>query len=163
MDREALAWLARQLQEQISPLVAIEPDPVFSGLESSLPQTLLLNVTGIGDWFGDEPEMLRAVAQQLEQYGLRAKTAVADSFAAAWALAHFYPSREVIVHQLDPLLTGLPARGLRLDEPTAHQLDRLGLRRIADVLAMPRAGLASRLGQALLDRIDEFWVSVNRR
>lgn len=155
-DREALACIARQLQEQISPLVAIEPDPVFSGLSSTLPQTLLLNVTGIGDWFGDEPEMLRATHQLLEQSGLRAKTAVADSFAAAWALAHFHPSREVIIEQLDPLLTSLPARGLRLEEATAHQLDRLGLRRIADVLAMPRAGLASRLGQTLLDRIDEL-------
>ncbi len=155
-DREALAMLASQLQQHVSPLVAIEPDPDYSGLPSPLPQTLLLNVTGIGDWFGDEPTMLQAVDQLLDQWGLRAKTAVADSFAAAWALAHFHPSRTVIIHGLDLPLLNLPARGLRLDESTAHQLDRLGLRRIDDVLQMPRAGLASRLGQTLLDHLDEL-------
>ena len=44
---------------------------------------------------------------------------------------------------------------LRLEEETAAQLARLGLRRIQDLVGQPRAALARRFGRGLLHRMDQ--------
>ena len=49
----------------------------------------------------------------------------------------------------------LPVAALRLDDDTAAQLGRLGLRRIGDLLGQPRAGLARRFGTGLVLRLDQ--------
>ena len=52
-------------------------------------------------------------------------------------------------------LAPLPIAGLRLPAALCEELDRLGLRRIADLLALPRAGLAARFGAVLGRRLDQ--------
>ena len=52
-------------------------------------------------------------------------------------------------------LSPLPIAALRLDADTAAQLNRLGLRRVGDVLGQPRAGLARRFGRGLVMRLDQ--------
>ncbi len=52
-------------------------------------------------------------------------------------------------------LAPLPVAALRLDGDTATQLNRLGLRRIGDLLGQPRAGLARRFGKGLVLRLDQ--------
>lgn len=168
-DREALEKVATLLQQHISPLVAIEPEPAFCGLSFSQPQTFLLDITGIGDWFGDEQAVFSEAERVLAEHGLRSRMAIASTSASAWAMVHFpcpgsfragqsqdkhlLPSDEEASLRI---VGALPTRALRLDSQTAHQLDRLGLRRIADVLELPRDGLATRLGSDLLRRIDEL-------
>ncbi|WP_264211555.1 Y-family DNA polymerase [Leisingera thetidis] len=49
----------------------------------------------------------------------------------------------------------LPVAALRLDAATVAQLNRLGLRRIGDLLEQPRAGLARRFGRGLVLRLDQ--------
>lgn len=49
----------------------------------------------------------------------------------------------------------LPVAALRLDGATVAQLNRLGLRRIGDLLGQPRAGLARRFGRGLVLRLDQ--------
>ncbi|UWQ29016.1 DNA polymerase Y family protein [Leisingera sp. M523] len=49
----------------------------------------------------------------------------------------------------------LPVAALRLDNATVAQLNRLGLRRIGDLLGQPRAGLARRFGRGLVLRLDQ--------
>jgi len=165
-DSEALANLANVFQQQISPLVGIEPEAAFCGLSLPQPQTLLLDVTGLGDWFGDEQALLTEAVRVLGTQRLRARLALTDTSAAAWALARFQPSgfsrqdgsETLLVPPGDTRLAvgNLPPRAMRLASETAHQLDRLGLRRIADVMELPRDGLAARLGSDLLRRIDEL-------
>jgi protein ImuB len=157
-DREKLDELASIFQQRLSPLVAIEPEPLFAGITYAQPQTLLLDVTGIGDWFGDETAMLNEASDVLREQNLIAKMAIADTSAAAWALAHFgrEPTSCALPGCTLEAISSLPVRALRLDEQTAHQLDRLGLRRISDVLELPRNGLAARLGSDLLRRVDEI-------
>lgn len=53
------------------------------------------------------------------------------------------------------VLSPLPIAALRLDPDTAAQLERLGLRRIGDLLGQPRAGLARRFGRGLVLRLDQ--------
>ncbi len=49
----------------------------------------------------------------------------------------------------------LPLAALRLPPETITSLQRLGLRTIAELEQLPRAGLATRLGERLLDRWDQ--------
>ena len=52
-------------------------------------------------------------------------------------------------------LRGLPVAALRLSEQTCSTLSRLGLRRIGDLMAQPRAPLARRFGTELVLRLDQ--------
>ena len=52
-------------------------------------------------------------------------------------------------------LTPLPIAALRLTAAQCEELDRLGLRRIADLLTLPRSGLAARFGGDLVRRLDQ--------
>ncbi|NOE26691.1 DNA polymerase Y family protein [Ruegeria sp. HKCCD6157] len=52
-------------------------------------------------------------------------------------------------------LSPLPIAALRLDDQTVAQLNRLGLRRIGDLLGQPRASLARRFGRGLVLRLDQ--------
>ena len=49
----------------------------------------------------------------------------------------------------------LPVAALRLDPETATRLGRLGLRRVEDLMAMPRTGLVRRFGRRLAKRLDQ--------
>ena len=52
-------------------------------------------------------------------------------------------------------LAPLPVAALRLAPAEVDQLNRLGLRRIGDLLGQPRAGLARRFGRGLVLRLDQ--------
>ena len=52
-------------------------------------------------------------------------------------------------------LAGLPVAGLRLPPVVIDALDRLGLRRIGDLYALPRAALAARFGKAQAESEEE--------
>ncbi len=52
-------------------------------------------------------------------------------------------------------LSPLPIAALRLEDQATTQLNRLGLRRIGDLLGQPRASLARRFGRGLVLRLDQ--------
>ncbi len=55
----------------------------------------------------------------------------------------------------EEVLVPLPVNALRIDETTVASLCKLGLKRIGDLLPMPRAPLARRFGMHLLLRLDQ--------
>lgn len=57
--------------------------------------------------------------------------------------------------QMRQALAGLPMAALRLPPATVEGLARLGLRRVEDIMGMPRAGLARRFGADVLRRLDQ--------
>lgn len=65
------------------------------------------------------------------------------------------PGRIAGAGQAYGALGPLPVAALRLDGATVAQLNRLGLRRIGDLLGQPRAGLARRFGRGLVLRLDQ--------
>lgn len=52
-------------------------------------------------------------------------------------------------------LAGLPLTALRLPPEAVEGLSRLGLRRVADIMGLPRAALARRFGVDVLRRLDQ--------
>lgn len=57
--------------------------------------------------------------------------------------------------QAHNILSKLPVAALRLDPKVVTDLNRLGLRRIGDLLAQPRGPLARRFGRGLVLRLDQ--------
>ena len=108
---------------------------------------LVLDITGAAHLFGGEAEMLADMRARLMRARLSHRLGLGQTRGAAWALAHFGGPEEA-------LLT-LPVAALRLPAETVTALQRLGLRRISDLAASPRAPLARRFGIGLINRLDQ--------
>jgi protein ImuB len=76
------------------------------------------------------------------------------------AAAPAAPVRVAPPGQAYAVLAPLPVAALRLDSAMVAQLNRLGLRRIGELMAQPRAGLARRFGRGLVQRLDQAMGSV---
>lgn len=160
-DLQALARLADELLIELSPLVAIEPLPprgTWAGTSRRGVETLLLDITGIGDWFGGEAEVIAAARRWLERFGWSARMAIADTVAASWGVAHHgdLAISSSPVGGGEPVIDRLPVRALRIDHEVARQLDRLGIETIGQLRQLPRGGLATRLGPDLIRRVDQM-------
>lgn len=146
-DVQALQQLAKWA-ERWSPLVGLEEGPA--------PQSLLLNLTGCTDCFQGEEQLLRRALRELAEAGWAVRLAIADTIGAAWGLAHYGRSPLLApAGQGEKFLGPLPAAALRLPTDTLDLLAKLGLERIDQLIALPRASLASRFGPLLLQRLDE--------
>jgi protein ImuB len=122
------------------------------GLEGA--DGLVLDVTGATHLWGGEAAMLADMRDRLERAGLSVRLGLADTRGAAWALAHYgegVAGPNAALKAVGPL----PVAALRLEEGVTVALQRLGLRRIADLAAAPRAPLARRFGAGLLMRLDQ--------
>jgi protein ImuB len=109
---------------------------------------LMLNIAGSSHLFGGEAQMLDDMRHRLGRAGLSGRVAVADTRGAAWALSHYgtHPKADI---------TALPVAALRLEAKSDTALQRLGLRRIRDLMALPRATLARRFGPDVVLRLDQ--------
>jgi len=115
---------------------------------------LALDITGSAHLFGGEPMMLDDMRHRLARAGISARLGLADTRGAAWALAHFGKGAST-VGDTRAQIALLPVDALRLPEKTGIALQRLGIRRIADLLALPRASITRRFGPQVLLRLDQ--------
>jgi protein ImuB len=138
---EALAhWCVRY-----SPAVAIDA-----------PDGLFLDVTGVDHLWNGEAAMLADFRGRLLANGLPFRCAIADTPGAAWALAHFGEEGAIAPPGgQGPLLAPLPPAALRLETETWAQVERLGLRQVGQLMAIPRAPFGRRFGRAALTRLDQ--------
>jgi protein ImuB len=134
-DQKALLKLAAWC-ERFSPCVGVEP-----------PDNLCFDVTGLDALFGNEKNLFRLVARSFQQLGIAARVAIADTLGAAWAMAHF--------SQGEHALADLPVAALRLGDEI-ELLVELGIKRIGQLLEIPRDALASRFGPQLLLRLAQL-------
>ncbi len=151
-DEAALRKLAEWCAGRFSPATAVEP--------GERPESLLLDVAGCGHLFGGEQELAEAVVRNLRQEGYRGIVAVADTVGVAWAVAHFGAERArgpVLVPPgtLPQALRSLPVEALRLSDADVELLRKFDIRRIDQLLRLPRAELPARLGGGVLQRIDQ--------
>jgi len=122
---------------------------------------LFLDITGSAHLRGGEAGLLADLARRFARFGLENRLSLAETPGSAWAWARFRPAEAPPI--LAPgtaamALRPLPVEALRIPAATAETLRRLGLRRIADLAALPRPALAARFGAELLRRLDQALV-----
>jgi len=128
-DAALVARLARWAGRW-SPLVEVDGDG------------LRLDVTGVAHLFGGERGLVRDIRRSFAQVGLTVRVAIAPTAAASWALARHSPC--ICADDLEARLAPLHVSALRLDPDTVRTLERLGLKMIGALIAVPRLALARR-------------------
>jgi protein ImuB len=133
-DLALLQRLAKWAQRW-SPLVEVDGE-----------DALRLDVSGVAHLFGGEKALIEDVITRFAAMGLTARVAIAPTAAAAWAFSRFGGN------ELEPLHVS----ALRLDPDTVRTLERLGLKTIGALAALPRLALARRFRGAenVVDALD---------
>lgn len=119
--------------------------------------SIFLDITGCAHLRGGEASLLRDLIERLSRQGIAGRAALADTAGAAWAVARCGNSESAVVPPgaARQALAPLPIAALRLDSVLAGTLERLGLRRIGDLYALPRAALTARFGDKVAERLDQ--------
>ncbi|HSE77837.1 MAG TPA: DNA polymerase Y family protein [Alphaproteobacteria bacterium] len=118
-----------------------------------------LDITGSDHLYGGERRLIDDLTARLSRLGYVARAAIADTAGAAWALArHGAEDITVVPPGLEATRTALaplPVAALRLPSTVVEILERLGLRCIETLHALPREGLAARFGDLARLRLDQ--------
>lgn len=149
-DQEVLVELAEWC-EQFSPIVGLD--------QTDEPDSLLMDVSGLAHLFGGEPALAQTVVTACRQQSLTVRVAIADTVSAAWGFARWseVPVAMVVLPPGDAaVLDHLPVEVLRLPPRPMKQLHRLGMRRLGQLNGLPRASLAARFGDDLIERFDKL-------
>ena len=126
-----------------TPLVACDP-----------PDGLLLDIGGCAHLYGGEAALVADLAARIERAGFAYNLAIAGSIGAAWAAAHFGEPASYVGGEERGLLAPLPLAALRLPADTVAALARVGLKRIGDIIDLPRSPLTARFGTNVLRQLD---------
>ncbi len=126
-----------------TPLVALDP-----------PDGILLDIGGCAHLFGGEAALRADLLARLTRSGFAARSAIAATIGTAWAAARFSDAEIVPTGHERDVIAPLPLAALRLAAETVAALARVGLKRIGDIIDLPRAPLAARFGSDLLIRLD---------
>lgn len=178
-DRAALERLARWCR-RFSPTVGLEQPPGDAAAEC-----IQIDVTGTAGFFDGEWPLVRTAAWTLTARGLHARTAIADTPAAAWAAAHYTdlvgvrnavtedrrsawprprrqrfavvpPGAQRLASGDEAVLAGLPAEALRLDAATLGLLREVGIDSIGGLLRLSAKSIATRFPPLVARRLAEF-------
>jgi len=119
---------------------------------------LMLDISGVSHLFGGEAALIEDCRARLAALGITVAIGAASNPRAAWALARF--SRVKIEPEpmsdkvFARLFHDMPLAALGLDEQTAADMARAGLRRIGDIALRPRAPITARFGSLPMARLD---------
>ncbi len=144
-NREADAHVLEQLADwalRYTPLVATHG-----------PDTLILDISGCAHLFAGEDALAADMIARLQHLGFTARVSIASTIGAAWALSHDGPGTILPAGQERTALAPLPLAALRLPADLLAALERLGLKRIGEVMSGPRAPLTARFGTILLQQL----------
>ena len=141
----ALLEAVADWSDRYTPLVAIDGE-----------DGLLLDITGCAHLFGGEEALLNDVLLRLFQMGFAARGAVAGCPGLSWAVCRF--GRGGVVDDKDgqEITQSLPVASLRIAQESIASLHKFGLKRVGDLLSLPRASLARRFGPQVLRRLDQI-------
>ena len=146
-DPRADFALLKRLAEacrRYTPALAIDP-----------PAGVDLDISGTEALFGGEGVLVRQILARFRSKGFSVRFGLADTPGLAWGLARFAARPVAPPGGSEAVLAALPIAALRLEPDALAVLDRLGLRRVSQVMALPRAGLVRRLGEEVVQRLDE--------
>jgi protein ImuB len=153
-ERARLVHLAAWCQQQFTPLVSLAP-----------PDELLLEVQGSLKLFGGARALLERVATGLHEQGVTARLALAPTPTGSLWLARSLPrqcaaataSQTAVVENSGELarhLATVSIAWLRWPEEIGSLLVSMGVRTVGDLVRLPRAGFARRVGTRWLEELD---------
>ena len=130
---------------QFTPVVSLEP-----------PAAVLAEVRGSLDLFGGVMALLRRALAGLSASGLSASLALAPTpLGALWIARAGLAMTVTRADAMPGIASRLPLACLQWPADTVATLAGLGIRSVADLTRLPRAGFAARFGPRLLDELDE--------
>src|SRR5262249_27568290 len=110
------------------------------------PDGILLDIGGCAHLFGGEEKLRDDLLARMSRFGFAAHAAIATTIGAASAAARFSDTAIIVAGQERNALMPLPLSALRLPGEMVAALARVGLKRIGDIIDLPRAPLVARLG-----------------
>lgn len=134
---QAFLYALRRWADQFSPSVALQP-----------PEALLLDIAGVSHLFDGEQAMAEHIAEALTDMQLTSRIGIADTRAAAWALARFGDGTLQIAPegQVKAVIASMPIEALDCPEARRQELKRTGFKTVGDLYAIRPADLARRYG-----------------
>ncbi|MGH8715095.1 MAG: Y-family DNA polymerase [Casimicrobiaceae bacterium] len=152
--------IAIRLRDERAEAAALKSIALWAGQWTSTisiepPAAVLLEISGCLNYFDGLPKLLARIDAGLAALGFSAVIATAPTALAASLLAQ--AGQAIAIEQtsdLEPRFAALPVALLHSARSVLDALTGIGVRTIADVLALPRDGVARRFGQRLLDEID---------
>ena len=118
------------------------------------PDGLLLDIGGCAHLYGGEAALVSDLGERIARAGFAYNIAIAGTIGAAWAAAHFGAPGSYASGEERVLLAPLPLSALRLPADTVAALARVGLKRVGDIVDLPRSPLTARFGGELLRQLD---------
>jgi protein ImuB len=128
--------------DRYTPLIGMDDD-----------DAIMLDITGCAHLFGSEAALRADLLTRLMRMGFSVRSAVAGTPDAARAITRYGQGGIIPPGEEAKAVAPLPVAALGVDPDKVTALARAGLRRISDLAARPRAPLAARFGQDLLDRL----------
>ena len=123
----------------------------------SMPSALLLEVEASFKLFGPWPRFEAQLRADLTELGFRHRITLAPNPYAARALASAHDGLAIMDEApLHNALGQLPVERSGLAPDVATSLNRMGLRKLRQVLALPRAALGKRVGKDALAHLDRL-------
>ena len=144
-DAVALEKLARWALKHYSPVVAADPR-----------DGLVMDIAGCDHLHGGETGLITDIRRRLEDIGVTAYAALADTWGAAHGLAR-YGGRSVMIvppGKVGEAIAPLPVAALRFDRDLVQELLLLGIETVGELTAKPRAPLARRYGPTMFRCVD---------
>ena len=152
--------IAIHLRDERAEAAALKSIALWAGQWTSTisiepPAVVLLEISACLNYFEGLAKLLTRIDAGLGALGFSGAIATAPTALAASLLAR--AGQAIAIEQamdLEPRLGALPVALLGSERPLLDTLTGIGVHTIADVLALPRDGVARRFGQRLLDEID---------
>jgi protein ImuB len=119
---------------------------------------LLLDASGCVHLYGTMEQLIARIMQRLAKIGIAGRVAAAPTFTAACAIARC-GAHGTVVRELTDIARAtdeLPLVSLRLQAGVLHALYEVGIERVGQMRALPRASLADRFGAEVLRVLDQL-------
>jgi len=153
-ERRALESVAIWMQ-QFTPSVSLQFDLAFEAFDDTpSPCGLLAEVAPSLRYFGGFRALFALVHDGLRSLGYRVRIGAAPTASAAWLLARHRDASFASQARLEQRIGALPAHLLARTRAQRELLEAIDVRSVSDLLALPRAAIARRLGGSLLDELD---------
>lgn len=176
-DRQELTDLS-ELVRRFAPVVGLDDMP--------LPDSLLLDITGCAPLFGSEVALATELLEEIRRASLSGVAAIADTIAAAWAIAHWevprtpksgtgargampaargggmtelaeFPRVRISLPGRSEIdLEPLPVKAARLPNADCEILHQLGVQTIRQLHRLPMVDLPARLSPTAVLRIRQL-------